>query len=1106
VSAHAHRPTVLIVGDGEPMEEAIRQALTRHGVVVHRAKTAEVITSVRDHAPDLVLLVGDAVADDGGRALRQLAGNAASSVVPVALLIDDMGLDQRLRAFRSGAVGVVHRGASADAAATRIAELVRELPQRPGEAAGALGEATLDELVELISKELRTGILSVEREQAKDPIRVVLGAGEPVAQALDAFVRRLKPLIAQAEPLRYEFHETSGGRLQLLEADDEAGDLTHLEGLRILLMDNDPGRADVLAQALRDRGALVAVMDVGPRGLERARALDPEVIVLDAAAIEGSGFEAVRAMRRDPRLRWASLLVARWDELWPKGSESPDVAQLAGRIAPLTQHDRALRGRAEREDAFDTRLELTGPSRLVRSLARCTGTRHVTVRAANATVEIDVSDGLVVGCFGVVEGVDVSGVQGLAYLLALTAGRVRVERKQHPAAANVMSPVDEALAAAQRETPQLKSQPPPPIAEESKKSSRPFPTAEELKSGESEVPPDEVEVDPEPTGSGPLYAPHLRAATRLGQTASNLQPSEGELRWGETAKPRARRPQPKLTPPAFSPPRPKRPEKKTPIPSPSVVRPRGMPTPKPFEAPKKAHSDLPSPKKAPPPSASASDAPKPKKQRMKTVMGLGAMSPPKPLTPPSSDGRPSSPPIARVNLKKHAVRSVPPEAIGSRPPPPSSSRATMMGLGLEAPAKLEETKKPAPVKTPPPSGLPAVLGDDEDEDEDETSQSSGLPAVLGESEPPEPPDHPPIGDDDEATVIGDSLAITEALQQSAHETPTQRPPAPEDDDAIESGLDGIFGDIEDEEDDGIDPLAATAAAAAPFDPAAPIEAPATPAAPEAPRPPEPPAHEGPEDTEVLTRPTKKKSRGPMIALASVLLLGGGAAAVLLVGPKVAPDVIPDVFASEPTSPEPVTPVTAMTPAAMTETPATMTETAATMAATMTETAATMTETLATTMSETPATTMTEPTTEPAMTEEPVAMTMAESTTEPSVPEELSPRERAQQSDALAAEAERQVARGDLDGAQETLRESEALDERNPQMMAAWAQYYLAREDADQAVEWATKATRRRARRAAYHLLLGDARQMAGDPGGARRSWQRALERDPDNAEIQRRLR
>jgi hypothetical protein len=139
-----------------------------------------------------VLLVGDAAADGGSSVLAHLHTSPQSSVVPVAILADGAALDERLRGFRHGAAAVIPREASVDAIADRIATLAREVPDRDGGTIGHVGEATLDELVQALSKELRSGILSIKGPKGSedDTIRVLLGGGRPLAQTIDEFVSR----------------------------------------------------------------------------------------------------------------------------------------------------------------------------------------------------------------------------------------------------------------------------------------------------------------------------------------------------------------------------------------------------------------------------------------------------------------------------------------------------------------------------------------------------------------------------------------------------------------------------------------------------------------------------------------------------------------------------------------------------------------------------------------------------------------------------------------------------------------------------------------------------------------------------------------------------
>lgn len=524
----AIRPTLLMVGRGEAMDAALKVALDRHGLRVTES-SADPKTAVRSIAPDVVLLVGDAAADGGRAVLDALATDAVTNVVPVIVLGPAEKLDGRLTAFRAGAVAVVPRTASADQIATRIAVVAREIAERGEARPDELGEATFDELVTMVASELRSGILSVGRQrggQGGDAMRIVLGAGRPVADAVEEFVRKLRPLVSRAEPLTYELHASAGGPVGLLDVEPAGrGDLSILQGLRVILVDTDASRADTLSQELRSRGSVVAVADPSARGIERARGLDPQVVIVDAAGLDGEGFEVVRAIRRDLRLRWAAMLVAPWAEIWPENAATPDLGELALRLMPLVVHDRELRARAVAETTFDARLEVIGPSRMLRVLASLTGPFHVHVQSRKASVEIDVAEGLIVGAKATrAAGDALEGTRALAALLAMASARVSVERRPNPATANVMAPVEEALARASQEVAPIPvSQPPPPPTASGKLPKRsPFPTASEVSRGVYEDDGD---------SSGPLRPP-LAPRSRANQPSS--QASSRDLRWGES--------------------------------------------------------------------------------------------------------------------------------------------------------------------------------------------------------------------------------------------------------------------------------------------------------------------------------------------------------------------------------------------------------------------------------------------------------------------------------------------------------------------------------------------------------------------------------------------
>jgi Flp pilus assembly protein TadD len=359
-----------------------------------------------------------------------------------------------LRAFRHGAAAVIPPSASIDAIAEQVAKLAREIPERGGESLGVVGEATLSEFVGALSKELRSGILSVHTGKGgdEDAVRLVLGSGRPLAAFIDDFVRQVKSHVVHAEPLRYEFAEHAGGTVTLLDPQAPDGDpeRVSVQGVRVALADDDTGRADSVAQELRSRGVSVIVTDLTPTDLRFAklRQVDPEILLIGEAQVKGPGYELLRRMRRDTRLRWASLLVVRWEEIWSDALSVPALDRLETALAALSEADRTLRAWAETGESFDARLEITGPARCLRAITPSPRPLRVTVNNPRITVSIDISDGLVVGAtadsrVGPEQHWD--GAVALSAFMVLSSGRIHIAPVNQPAQTNVMATIDVAL-------------------------------------------------------------------------------------------------------------------------------------------------------------------------------------------------------------------------------------------------------------------------------------------------------------------------------------------------------------------------------------------------------------------------------------------------------------------------------------------------------------------------------------------------------------------------------------------------------------------------------------------------------------------------------------
>lgn len=452
---------VLVVGASDALFEALDPAFARHNVFAETATLDTLVDTVVAAAPDLVLLCGDAARNAGKDALARLAASPLSSVTPVVILGDEVALDDRLHAFRHGAAAVIPRSASVDAVAERVAKLAREIPDRGGAALGEIGESTLEEFVDALGRELRTGILSVHTPGSEEEaVRLVLGAGRPLSDVIDEFVTRVRRHVVIAEPLRYEFDERAGGTVQLLGGAEASRRATEddVAGLRIVLADDDTARADAVTQELREHGVTVVVTDLDPSDVRfaRLRQIDPAILLIGEKQAQGAGFDLMRRMRRDTRLRWSSLLVVRWDEVWTEQSPVPAIERILGTLAALGEPERAARERAE-AGTFDTRLEIMGPARLLRAIGESKRPVRLSVTNPRVIVQVDVSEGLVVGASATTldDGRQLEGSTALGALLVLSSGRVHVEPVENPASANVMATLDVALNQADAEPPPI---------------------------------------------------------------------------------------------------------------------------------------------------------------------------------------------------------------------------------------------------------------------------------------------------------------------------------------------------------------------------------------------------------------------------------------------------------------------------------------------------------------------------------------------------------------------------------------------------------------------------------------------------------------------------
>lgn len=437
-------PTVLIVGSGEPDPAALRDTLSAHGATVVLAASAEAAHAASLHAPDLVVLLGDAAEARGEAALAVLAAQVATSVVPVVVV----GQSDADALGDYGVVGWVSRTSALEQMAERIVGFATAIPERRGTKLRALGESVEQALALAFARD-RTGILAVRG--ADRPCTAILTNEQPAARTLEELLERIEPVVARDEELAITFRELAPGRMTGLPP--SALDAS-LADLRVVVLEPSRAALGEIVEVVRRAGARALAIDAGGAGVGRARALAPDVIVLDEAALADWSAPAMTAILRDVRLSWASVLVTSEDELRLSGSDAFDAARLTAGVRRLVSADDQLTESARNGEGFAARLEATGPVRLLRALLRAS--RHVYVEVAHpsAYVEIELARELVVGARATGPGGERAvGHAALATLLALSSGRVRVAARDAPSLPNLMAPLDDALAVAMHERP-----------------------------------------------------------------------------------------------------------------------------------------------------------------------------------------------------------------------------------------------------------------------------------------------------------------------------------------------------------------------------------------------------------------------------------------------------------------------------------------------------------------------------------------------------------------------------------------------------------------------------------------------------------------------------
>jgi len=223
--------------------------------------------------------------------------------------------------------------------------------------------------------------------------------------------------------------------------------IDNFEGLHVLLVTEDEARALAIARALRERKAHVGDVRAGAKDPVAMRGAD--LLVIDARRAPSTDAR-VAEVRSDVRARWASVASIDYTTL-AAGDGSVDLRALEGIVSRLAGMDKALTERARKETSFETTLAPLGPTRTLRALALAGPTLHVELADGELSAKVDLADELLVSAFAERKGEKWEAWHALARVLGMTDANVAVQHRAHPAAMNIMEPVDQALEGAAQE-------------------------------------------------------------------------------------------------------------------------------------------------------------------------------------------------------------------------------------------------------------------------------------------------------------------------------------------------------------------------------------------------------------------------------------------------------------------------------------------------------------------------------------------------------------------------------------------------------------------------------------------------------------------------------
>ncbi len=323
--------TVLVVAPA-PVAEGLRGEATEGAAALFEVEHIEDDGA----APDLArALAPDAIVIDADRPCARdlvatLLADPLTEEVPIILLGRFKKADDAALYVALGVARTLPKPVSPDALRRACAEVTanyvrREIVRSP------IGGVTLEQLSVRLAEELSRGLCEAADARSRST-RVELGEGSEVLGALWGAVARIRDVVTIESRGKVRFAPNGPeGALPFapwIGGPEQAGKATRarafgeargaktpsLEGLDVLVADDDAAVTWFLAGVLRAAGARVHEAHDGLRALEIACEVSPDLVISDIVMPGLDGFALCRAIKRDFALRDVPVVLLSWKE------------------------------------------------------------------------------------------------------------------------------------------------------------------------------------------------------------------------------------------------------------------------------------------------------------------------------------------------------------------------------------------------------------------------------------------------------------------------------------------------------------------------------------------------------------------------------------------------------------------------------------------------------------------------------------------------------------------------------------------------------------------------------------------------------------------------